>query len=106
MLAPAGVPRRAPRPAPARGSAVLPVTSPLVADTVALPRPTAVARPFESAALLTVPTASSVENQLATVGTPCVEAAVYRPAAVSSGAGPQAMLASAAATPIHTTVAP
>ena len=43
---------------------VSPLTPPLLADTVVLPRPAVVARPFEPAALLTVATALSDDAQV------------------------------------------
>ena len=52
---------------------VSPVTPSLVADTVVLPTPAAVARPFEPAALLTVATAVSDEAQVTSVVRSCVE---------------------------------
>ena len=52
---------------------VLPVTPSLVADTVVLPTPAVVARPFEPAALLTVATAPSEEAQVTCVVRSCVE---------------------------------
>ena len=55
---------------------VSPVTPPLIADTVAVPAPTAVARPFESAALLTVATSSSDEAQVTSVVRSWVEPSV------------------------------
>ena len=55
---------------------VSPVTSPLIADTVVLPTPAAVARPFEPAALLTVATVSSEEAQVTCAVRSCVELSV------------------------------
>ena len=52
---------------------VSPVTPPLVADTVVLPAPAAVARPFEPAASLTVATAALDEAQATCVVRSCVE---------------------------------
>ena len=55
---------------------VLPVTPSLTADTVVLPAPAVIARPLESAALLTVATAGSDEAQVAWVVRSCVELSV------------------------------
>ena len=55
---------------------VSPLTSPLVADTVALPTPVVVAMPFEPAALLTIATALSDEAQVACAVRSCVELSV------------------------------
>jgi hypothetical protein len=51
----------------------LPVTASLVADTVVLPTPALVARPFEPAALLTVATALSEDTQVTCAVRSCVE---------------------------------
>ncbi len=55
---------------------VSPLTSPLVADTVVLPTPAVIARPFESAALLTIATALSDEDQVTSAVRSCVELSV------------------------------
>ena len=55
---------------------VSPVTPPLVADTVVLPAPAAIARPFEPASLLTVATASLDEAQVTSAVRSCVESSV------------------------------
>src|SRR5678809_366323 len=56
---------------------VLPLTAPLVADTVVLPTPAVVAKPFEPAALLTVATALSEDVQVTCVVRSCVELSLY-----------------------------
>ena len=54
-------------------SVVLPVTVALVADTVVLPTPAVVARPFEPAALLTVATALVLDAHVTCAVRSCVE---------------------------------
>ena len=76
MLGSAGVTAIDTRVARSPSTSSSPVTPPLVADTVVLPAPAAVARPFESAALLTVATASSDEAQVTSVVRSCVELSV------------------------------
>src|SRR5687768_4325653 len=90
MLASVGVTSIDTRVASVTVNVVSPVTSPLVAETVALPTPVVVAMPFEPAALLTIAIALSDDAQVACAVRSCVELSVKTPVAVNCAVVPAA----------------
>lgn len=86
-------------------SVVLPDTVPSAAVMVLVPALTALASPFEPAALLTVATACAEEDHITPAVMLCVELSEYVPVAVSCWVRPVARLTDAGVTLIDFSVA-